>query len=662
MKLVTILILILTLAVAAMAQYPLVPIDSIQWVPCWGDSSRFAGDTVVTGGLVTAGTGLYFAGSGVTFYMEDPGGGPFSGILAYGANAQEYPDLFPGDSILCTAQVSEYGWPDGGPYEVNMTELRILPGTFEFRRYGMPEPDPLEAFALEIDSTGGADSCAEKYEGVFIKVNNLVVDTVINYNTTSVWVCHDSTGTCFVREASDSIPNSYRPDPGTAYDFIQGDVYHRFGAYHLQPRYFRDMRPAGGAPLVTVTHRPLFPLVGDTVTFYANVVDDSGVPEDSVKLFYRINLSGWINVPMDFQGGDLYTFRLPSVVRGWEVDYYIRAVDDSNNVTFEPYEAPFDFYEYVVQQAQEMTIAQARVDLNADFIPDLLDSAVIVRGIAITPNFATDRTDFFMQQDNAGINVFFDSALVMVTPGDSILANGIVSQFTGKTQIRIYRGDRIVNYGPSGHVPAPAIITCVDLDDFNGEAYEGTLVRVNDVLILEQPNPWPALGQSATMTIVSGADSARLYIDRYTDIDGQPQTEPRATITGVVSQYDTFDPFLGYYELMPRYYSDFTWIVGVEDDGPQPSNYALHQNYPNPFNPSTSISFSLEKQERVKISVYNLLGQKVIELVNQEIEAGLHKVEWNGKDAAGKNVSSGIYFYKMQADDFESTMKMTLLK
>ncbi|OGC96565.1 MAG: hypothetical protein A2W25_00875 [candidate division Zixibacteria bacterium RBG_16_53_22] len=662
MRTVTILLLAVMAAIPALAQYPVVPIDSIQTVPCNRDSSLLAGDTVITGGLITAGTGTFYAGAGVTFYMEDPAGGPFSGIMAYEPNAQGYPDLFPGDSILCTALVSEY--VSTGPPFVVMTELFIVPGTFQFRGYGMPQPNPIDVLATEIDSTGGADSCGEKYEGVFVRVHSLTVDTVINYTTTSVWICHDSLGgTCFVREASDSIPNSYRPAVGTQYDFVQGVIYHRFGAYHLQPRYMRDMRLLGGFPSVTTYHSPQFPLVGDTVTITATVVDDHPIPAGNVRLFYRINLGGWTNVPMQPGENDQYIFRLPSPVAGWKVDYYVQATDDENHTTRDPYEAPFTFFEYSVQLAREMTIAQARIDANADFLPDLLDSAVIVRGIAISPNFSSGTySSFFMQQDTAGIQVYFGSAQITVNPGDSIMANGVIDQISGVTEVHVYRGSRLANYGPSGHVPAPRVLTCANLGDIDGEAYEGTLVRVNDVLILEIPNPWPPLGSSATMTIVD-SDTATLRIDRSTDIDGQPQAEPRADIVGVVSQYDNYDPYLGYYQLMPRYYTDFTWRpVNVADDGILPNSHVLNQNYPNPFNPSTKISFSLIRRGNVTLSVYNLLGQKVLELVNQELEAGAHEVEWDGRDRSGKPVSSGLYFYKMQAGDFIDTKMMTLLK
>jgi hypothetical protein len=668
MKVFTILILAMLLAVPALAQYPRVPIDSLQQVPCGQDRSPFAGDTIITGGLVTAGTGTLYAGTGVSFYMEDPAGGLFSGIMAYDPSAQGYPDLFPGDSILVTALLEEYQWsalPPQPPDTVNMTELRIVPGTFQFRMYGMPQPNPIDVLAAEIDSTNQSDSCGEKYEGVFIRVHGLTVDSVVNYSTTSTWICHDSAGArCFVREASDSIPNSFRPAVGTQFDFVQGVVYHRFGAFHLQPRYMRDMRLAGGCPILTTWRSPEFPLVGDTVTINANVVDDQPIPTNNVRLYYRINLAGWTNVPMQPGGSDIYSFRLPSPVAGWNVDYYIQATDDSGCVTKEPYEAPFSFFEYKVQQAREMTIAQARVDGNADFIPDLLDSAVIVRGIAVSPNFSSGTyTSFFAQQGTAGIQIYFGSAQVTVSPGDSIMANGIVEQINGITELHVYRGSRLVNYGPSGHTPTPRVLTCNDLDDISGEEFEGTLVRINDVLILETPNPWPPLGSSATMTIVNGADSADLRIDRSTDIDGQPQVEPRADIVGVVGQYDNYDPFLGFYQLMPRYYTDFTWRpLNAADEGSLPITHTLAQNYPNPFNPSTNIGFTLANKAHVTISVYNLLGQKITELVNRELEAGAHVVEWNGRDGSGKAITSGAYFYKMQAADFVQTKMMTLLK
>jgi len=89
---------------------------------------------------------------------------------------------------------------------------------------------------------------------------------------------------------------------------------------------------------------------------------------------------------------------------------------------------------------------------------------------------------------------------------------------------------------------------------------------------------------------------------------------------------------------------------------------ALGTNFPNPFNPVTTISFALVQTEKVNIDIYNVKGEKVKTLVNDEMDYGTHAVTWNGKDNSGKNVSTGVYFYKMRAGRYTSTKKMILMK
>jgi len=88
----------------------------------------------------------------------------------------------------------------------------------------------------------------------------------------------------------------------------------------------------------------------------------------------------------------------------------------------------------------------------------------------------------------------------------------------------------------------------------------------------------------------------------------------------------------------------------------------LNQNYPNPFNPNTNISFYISKEEHVRLSIYNIKGQKVNELCNGIMSAGNHILEWNGKDSNGKDVTSGIYFYKLDTKISSIQKKMTLIK
>ncbi len=98
------------------------------------------------------------------------------------------------------------------------------------------------------------------------------------------------------------------------------------------------------------------------------------------------------------------------------------------------------------------------------------------------------------------------------------------------------------------------------------------------------------------------------------------------------------------------------------DEEELPKTYALSQNYPNPFNPSTEIKFELPYRSHVTLTVYNVLGQKVITLIDADMQAGRYPVRWEGTAGDGKEVASGVYFYKLEADDFVSTKKMMLLK
>ncbi len=90
---------------------------------------------------------------------------------------------------------------------------------------------------------------------------------------------------------------------------------------------------------------------------------------------------------------------------------------------------------------------------------------------------------------------------------------------------------------------------------------------------------------------------------------------------------------------------------------PLPQEFSARQNYPNPFNPSTTIEFALPSSERVEIAIYDIRGARVATLASQVFPAGVHSVVWNAKGQA-----SGVYFYKIQAGDFVSTKRMTLVK
>jgi hypothetical protein len=97
-------------------------------------------------------------------------------------------------------------------------------------------------------------------------------------------------------------------------------------------------------------------------------------------------------------------------------------------------------------------------------------------------------------------------------------------------------------------------------------------------------------------------------------------------------------------------------------DRGMPSEFILSQNYPNPFNPTTKIEFSLAKSGFVTLQIYDLLGRKVKTLVSEELTSGYKSVVWDGKNDAGDEVASGVYFYQLKVGDFSEPKKMLLLK
>ena len=116
--------------------------------------------------------------------------------------------------------------------------------------------------------------------------------------------------------------------------------------------------------------------------------------------------------------------------------------------------------------------------------------------------------------------------------------------------------------------------------------------------------------------------------------------------------------------LLHRALSDLEFYPSsvAEEEGSVPLSFSLKQNFPNPFNSETVIEYSLPRESQLKITVYNLLGQKVKDLIDGESPRGRQKVSWDGKNDRGEVVASGIYFYRLNAGEFSQIKKMVFLK
>jgi Beta-propeller repeat len=109
-------------------------------------------------------------------------------------------------------------------------------------------------------------------------------------------------------------------------------------------------------------------------------------------------------------------------------------------------------------------------------------------------------------------------------------------------------------------------------------------------------------------------------------------------------------------------YIQSTPVSVKEEEIKKPGSYLLSQNYPNPFNPGTVISYELKGTAFVILKLYDLMGKDVMTLVNEKQTGGSYQVVWNGRNKYGKEVSSGIYFYRLKTDAFSQTRKMILIR
>jgi hypothetical protein len=168
-------------------------------------------------------------------------------------------------------------------------------------------------------------------------------------------------------------------------------------------------------------------------------------------------------------------------------------------------------------------------------------------------------------------------------------------------------------------------------------------------------------GNKGTLTFTAASsDTARVQVSILTgdtlQVRGRRATTTAATVTVTATDIDAS-------QLSTSFLVTVTGTTAVTGSDVVPTEFVLAQNYPNPFNPSTTIGFSLPKQAPVTLEIYNVLGVKVRTLiVGRLMNATYHSVVWDSKDDVGVSVPSGVYLYRISADQFLSAKRMMLLK
>lgn len=301
-------------------------------------------------------------------------------------------------------------------------------------------------------------------------------------------------------------------------------------------------------------------------------------------------------------------------------------------------------------------------------VPLLLNQPVTTRGVVTTFREFGGVLVYF-QNRTAGM-VGYDTAFCNhVKRGDSVEVTGVVTQYSGLTELTPVTSLTILDTGKTVN---PIIATTTQIKN-SGETYEGMLVKIINVTAVHNfsgadVTTWTVSGSGTNYRLIAGNDSCDVRIYATTNIANQPVHTFPFNMTAECSQFKFSAPFFGGYQLLPRSLDDFTGTTGITNvSNIVPDGYTLHQNYPNPFNPVTKIKFDVLQGNSgqlsdVRLVVFDALGKEVETLVNEKLSAGSYEADFNANDARQGRLSSGIYFYRLEAGSFIETKKMILIQ
>lgn len=289
------------------------------------------------------------------------------------------------------------------------------------------------------------------------------------------------------------------------------------------------------------------------------------------------------------------------------------------------------------------TVSLAVDNLDSDTYPDILVGC-------------NDGTVWNLQNDSAGsftptmahLGVLNDPARIAVTDlnGDNIGDFVVIHATNDWLFVFFNNGDGTYTVGTSedpGDFPRKVMFA--DVNDDNADDVLVIVHTTDDVKLYL--NDGPGTFTYDTAYTVSGAPRGMAFDDF--DGDGYNDLAITSNTTDDVG-------------ILINRLSLILSVDDVNTNGVLPNDFSLEQNYPNPFNPDTKIRFSLPTASHVKLELFNMLGQSVMVLVDEYLSAGLKEVSWNGVNANGQQVASGMYLYRITTDEFTDSKTMVLLK
>ncbi len=647
----------------AFAQYPLVTIDSIQYVA--PDTlllpktlSRLTGDTVRVRGVVKFDPRRSALSTNFknTYILDTATTGVFKGMNVRLVNLADttafYDNVIPGNIVELTGVVAEF--TGGNPVPSGETQLDLLPGiapsVVGFAVPPAPRIVTINQF-MQNDGTGNQliqHLTGEPYEGMYVEFQNVAIVNVSTFGGGRVsWQIQDPQGNrIFIRDVSAffrppfisstaSVPiNSSAPvfvQQGKVFTYVRGVITETYFAggssagnqYQLIPLDTTDLGPVSASPpfVSSINPAPAVPSSTQSVDINA-VIDDLDGSVVSAQLFYAVGLNStnFTSTPM-LQVGNNWVGTIPAQPNLSYVKYYIRAVDNDTNVTtFPDTLGTGQLYRVInggitkISQIQETIFPNG----NSIYFNKTIDQNLGIRAVVTARNAPNNLGLVTIQDDTAPYSgIFLGSGQPNVDTlriGDSILI----------TSARVFENFNVTTLGnvtfqliSRGNMPpayANLNIDSVIARSYNfTEAYEGMLVEFNNVFVVNQNPDAPSqfgewsIYKDTTTTVGLRVDDQSFDIQANFALDSLSLNQQLGFLRGIL----TFS--FGNWKVLPRNRSDiqgYNTPIGLSV-GKITKNGVDLTVFPNPSNGNLNIKFNEELRNAVSIEIMDIQGKVV---------------------------------------------------
>ena len=715
MKFRLLLLLFLAGAVSVLAQskYPLVTVHDIQYIdsvatkgfvpsPLVGDTVRVQG-TVLVRPVVDPSTNrnpILYIGSRWGTYIQTPNSTEWGGMnVILDSTATGAENTF--FDLVDTAQVVELTGVVIVYYST--IELSLIPNipvniiSSESKR-----PDPIQLSVSDLMNGQSGINAALKYSGMYAEIKSTPDNKLIsgNRNTSSgAFNLYDKDGnqlavypqSRYFRLDSHKMPGATYdvPQDGTPVNSVRGIISVFSGAFEIIPLYPDDINITATPPIISNILRDKIQVhTGESITISAHIQDLDGTVE-SAALHYRIDNAKRVTVPMQKSSADttLYTAEIPAVgTDSSMVDYYISSVDNDGLEGYAPSDTVKGNYFYQILN-ETLSVRDVQYSPFGSGYSSYNGYPVTLTGIVTAdtsdiPGFGSSTPlRIYMQQGSGpwtgiliGTHGLKGADALKFKRGDSVTLTGTIVEDYGVTSIDSLQQITINSHDNA--LPDAVTVTTGEIDKSSSgvvaaEQYESVLIDYKDITVTDDNadgDSGPGAYNFGEIFVNDGSGDTRVELQdgnhNYHNFwDSTLSNNPANIGVNTNSKFSEMRGILFYsfsnYKLVPRQNDDFTgFVVNVQKENPYtPVSYQLSQNYPNPFNPSTTINFSIPKESRVTVKIFDILGQEVRTLVNEDKMPGNYRVNFNAN-----NLSSGIYFYSINAGNFYHVKKMMLLK